>query len=256
MIECYRLDLESSDDRDVADLDDAERERAARFKFAVHRTRFIAAHAQARRILGAWLDIAPARVPLATTQYGKPILAAAAGSMAGAAARERSFCFNLTHSNAVGYLAIAPFNVGIDLELTRPIADLQPLIDSYCSAREIAALAVLSGEARAAGFLGIWTRKEAVLKAWGTGIGAVPLNEVHVGLDTESVSALKGLPQQSLHDPSRGSQPYPALRVRTLAQSDQILSIAAATEQPLVVRMVPAGASVAAAPAIPAGFSG
>lgn len=226
MIDCFRMDLAASDDQDLGILDRLEQERAARFKFERHRTRYIAAHAQARRILGARLDIAPAAVPLAATRYGKPILAATAAAMAGPAARERSFWFNLTHSDAVGYLAIAPFSVGVDVELTRPFTDLQPLIDSHCSAAEVQTLARMPAEGRAFGFLGIWTRKEAVLKAWGTGIGAVPLNELHVGIDTEWVPPLKG------------SLLLPTLRIQSLATVDQVLSIAAATEQPLDIRMI------------------
>lgn len=245
MIDCHRLDLALSDDHDLLLLDRAERERAQRFKFAIHRGRFIAAHAQARRILGASLGIAPADVPITTTRHGKPIVARAA-SMAAGVDPERLFCFNLTHCDAVGYLAIAPFAVGIDVELIRPIADLQPLIECYCSAAEIDALARITLEQRAAGFLGIWTRKEAVLKAWGTGIGAVPLNEVHVGASADHVPPLQLTlpthsqepPDRSLDAPLQALQNYPALQIRTMANDGQILSIAAATGQPLEIRMV------------------
>jgi 4'-phosphopantetheinyl transferase len=225
MIDCHRLDLSASDDSDLAVLDHAEQARAGRFRFAHHSSRYIAAHAQARRLLGARLDIAPARVPLATTRYGKPILAEAAAAMAGPAARERFFWFNLTHCDAVGYLAIAPFSVGVDVERLRSFADLQPLIASCCSTAEIAALAAMDPETRAAGFLRIWTRKEAALKAWGTGIGAVALNELHVGAETDWLPPLKG------------SLVYPALRLRTLVLENECLSVAAATEQPLEIRL-------------------
>ena len=225
MIDCHRLDLSACRDGDLAILDRTEQARAGRFKFARHRNRYIAAHAQARRLIGARLDIAPASVPLSTTHYGKPILSEAAPAMAGPAARERFFWFNLTHCDEVGYLAIAPFSVGIDVELPRPFTDLQPLIESNCCAAEIAALAAMDPDSRVTGFLRTWTRKESALKAWGTGIGAVPLDELHVGIDTECVAPLKGF------------LVYPALRLRTLVVGNEILSIAAATEQPLEIRM-------------------
>jgi 4'-phosphopantetheinyl transferase len=238
IVDCYRLDLSACDEHDLALLDSAERERAARFRFDRDRIRYVAAHAQARRHLGARLDIAPAQVPFTTTRYGKPILAAAAARMAGAAARERSFCFNLTHSGAVGYLAISSFSVGIDVELHRSIDDLQPLIDSYCSAGEIASLAGLPIEQRCLGFLGVWTRKEAALKAWGTGIGAVPLNELHVGTVADAIAPLPVSLSGRLSGSGRGPARYPGLRLKSIASAAQVLSIAAATDQPLTVRIV------------------
>jgi 4'-phosphopantetheinyl transferase len=192
MIDCHRVDLSTGNAADLALLDSEERVRASRFRFERHRSRYVAAHAQLRRLLGARLGIDPARVPLTTTAHGKPVLDRSAAAMAGLGAPDRTLCFNLSHSEAVGYLAIAPCDVGIDVELARPLADLQPLIDSYCSRAEIATLAAMPGGSRAAGFLRVWTRKEAALKAWGTGIGAVPLNELHVGIDSETVPAMPG----------------------------------------------------------------
>ena len=230
-VDCYRLDLSRNDPDDLALLDEAENQRAARFRFDRDRRRFIAAHAQTRRVIGEHLGVDPAALRFATTRHGKPILA---GDGIGLA-------FNLTHSGAVGYLAIASFSVGIDVEQHRPFDDLQPLIDDYCSPAEIAALAALSPPARAAAFLGVWTRKEAALKAWGTGIGAVPLDTLHVGLSHPASAAQDALPGM-IHD----GIGYPALRLLTLPGQQQVLSIAAACAVPMAVRL--AGASPAQRP--------
>lgn len=238
-IDCYRLDLSVCHEEDLALLDEAERARAARFRFARDRGRFVAAHAQMRRHLGARLDLAPEQVPIASTRYGKPIIdhaAATAGSAKGPC------CFNLTHSGAVGYLAIAACSVGIDVELHRPIADLQPLIDTYCSAAEIASLAALPAEERSIGFLGLWTRKEAALKAWGTGIGAIALDDLHVGIDAQHLAARP--PSRRATSPAvRDEPPYPALRMTSIAGTGQVLSIAAAAGLPLSIRMASADAA-------------
>jgi phosphopantetheinyl transferase len=235
VVDCHRLDLSTCDAADLALLDDGERARAGRFRFARDRIRFIAAHAQARRLLGARLGIAPADVRFATTRHGKPVLAPAPADVPGAPPAEGTLAFNLTHSGAVGYLAIASCSVGIDVELYRDIADLQPLIDSYCSKAEIAALAALAPGMRCAAFLGIWTRKEAALKAWGTGIGAVPLEQVDVGRGcdegSDSQAMLAGLQYEGVA--------YPCLRLATIAAGDEVLSIAAACEAPVTFRMLP-----------------
>jgi 4'-phosphopantetheinyl transferase len=227
LIDCYRLDLSACSEADLTLLDPAERARAARFRFARDRNRYVAAHAQVRRHLGARLGVAPEEVALAATPDGKPVLDADSMPPA-AAARSSACCFNLTHSGSVGYLAIAPCSVGIDVELHRSMEDLQPLIDTYCSAAEIAALAGLPAGERTIGFLAVWTRKEAALKAWGTGIGAIPLDELHVGIDADALASR----------PAAAGDPYPALRLTSIAGPDQVLSIAAATAQPLRIRLV------------------
>jgi 4'-phosphopantetheinyl transferase len=237
VVDCCYLDLSTCDAADLATLDDGERERAARFKFDRDRIRYIAAHAQARRHLAARLGIAPAEVALAATCQGKPILAPQPGVQPGAEAGGSGLCFNLTHSGPVGYLAIASFSVGIDVELHRPIQDLQPLIDNYCSAAEIVALAALPVAERHVGFLGVWTRKEAALKAWGTGIGAIPLDELHVGIAPDAALSIQDL----LPRRTRDGLAYPALRLCSMTTGpDQVLSIAAAIDGPLTVRMLPA----------------
>jgi phosphopantetheinyl transferase len=229
VVDCYRLDLSRYDPQDLALLDQGERERAARFHFDRDRIRFIAAHAQARQLIGSRLGIDPARLRFATTALGKPILADQAAA---------ALAFNLTHSGAVGYLASAPFGVGIDVELDRPFDDLQPLIDDYCSPAEIAALAALPAAALGAAFLGVWTRKEAALKAWGTGIGAVPLAALHVGL-AESAAAPEPA-QESLPGIFHEGIAYPSLRLLTLSLEGEVLSVAAACSVPLTVRMAAA----------------
>ena len=237
-IDCHRLELAACDAKDFAMLDPSERGRAARFKFERDRTRYIAAHAQTRRHLGARLNLAPVAVPLTTTANGKPVLDIEAALLAGAGPAAANLCFNLTHSGAVGYLAIASFSVGIDVELQRSLGDLQSLIDCYCSPAEVAALAAMPDAVRTMGFLGVWTRKEAALKAWGTGIGAIPLNELHVGTGTAGTAPLEMLGAGTAY---RGNDDSPAgrpgLRLSTIHGAAEVLSIAAAVDGPLAIRM-------------------
>ena len=76
--------------------------------------------------------------------------------------------FNLAHSGAVAFFAVADFPVGIDVEATRPV---EPgLANSVFTPTELAYLATLSREERQAAFFRGWTRKEAVIKAKGGSI--------------------------------------------------------------------------------------
>lgn len=222
IVHCHRLSLGHAGPADFALLDDAERERASRFRFDRLRTWHVAAHAGMRRLLGGWLDVDPATIAFATTANGKPVLAA--GAAAGPRARSASPHFNLTHCEALGYLAIADFEVGIDVEAVRPLADLDALVESCCSRDEGDRIARLPAGTRGAAFLRLWTRKEAALKAWGTGIGAVPLADV--AADAEVLEARL----------SPDGAMLPPLRLHTVARDGHVLSVAAVTPEPFVLR--------------------
>ncbi|WP_433889029.1 4'-phosphopantetheinyl transferase family protein [Streptomyces sp. CA-111067] len=60
--------------------------------------------------------------------------------------------------------------VGIDVEPMRPVQDVDELAETVFAAVERHALAQLEGVERHRMFLRLWTRKEAVLKALGTGL--------------------------------------------------------------------------------------
>lgn len=226
-VHCHRLELAQATADDAALLDAAERDRAARFRFEHLRIRHVAAHAGMRRLLGEWLDLDPASVPLTTTGNGKPVLGPEAAALAGSRARTVAPHFNLTHCEAVGYLGIATFEIGVDVEATRPLADLDALAEACCSRNECARLARLPAASRAAAFLRLWTRKEAALKAWGTGIGEVPLPDVEAHADTLRAD---GLP---------GGAELPPLRLQTLVVGELVLSVAAVSDAPFEVRLVP-----------------
>ena len=88
---------------------------------------------------------------------------------------------------------------------------------------ENAILARLDPDSRAAAFLRLWTRKEAALKAWGTGIGEVPLPDVEA-----EAEALHG-------DRLPGGAGLPPLRLQTLELGELVLSVAAVSDAPFEV---------------------
>jgi 4'-phosphopantetheinyl transferase len=144
-------------------LDDFERERASRLSTGWLSRRYIAAHAAVRTILAAYTGVQPHDVRIDRLPTGKPVIA-----------NMRGLHFSLSHSDAVGVVAVAFGNpVGVDVELVRPVG-ASVLERMSCTPREIRALARLRPSTRDAAFLSLWTAKEAFLKAQGVGLATDP----------------------------------------------------------------------------------
>jgi 4'-phosphopantetheinyl transferase len=162
-------------------LDAKERERFHRFHFECDRVRFAFAHANMRRILGAYLGRQPERILFGANSLGKPELVTDTHT--------HPIHFNLSHSREIALLALS-----IDTELGIDIEDLAPIepevAESHFSPTELAALSSLEGEAWLQGFYRCWTRKEAILKAEGVGLS--------LPLDSFDVSLIPGLPAEVL----------------------------------------------------------
>jgi 4'-phosphopantetheinyl transferase len=158
----------------TAVLSSDERERADRFLFAKDRSRFIVAHVALREILASCLQVKPSSLAFELNAFGKPALR-----------REAGLKFNLSHSNNLAALAISSHDdVGIDIEVCgadSTIRDVASLAHTVCTPAEIKELESLHGEGAQHAFLHCWTRKEAYLKAIGTGFAQDPRG-IHVGI--------------------------------------------------------------------------
>lgn len=141
--------------------------RADRFRTTDLRRRFVAARGGLRALLGAYLACAPETVAFAYGPQGKPALAGDTH-----AAR---FAFNLSHSHELALCALTGAGaVGVDVEAVRPMEeDGGKLIGRFFSPREQAEFLALPPAERLAAFFRGWTRKEAFLKATGTGLATV-----------------------------------------------------------------------------------
>jgi 4'-phosphopantetheinyl transferase len=141
-------------------LSPTERERAARFRFDRDRARYVAAHGAMRCILGDALGRPPASLAFEVGPLGKPALA-----------DHPALHFNLSHSRDLAVLAVTTHGpVGVDVEAALPIPDSVAVAEANFSPAERAALRRLPEAERVAGFHRLWTRKEAYLKAIGTGL--------------------------------------------------------------------------------------
>ena len=157
----WAFDLDAIDSEAVTDvLSPDERARAARFHFDLYRLRFVAARAALRYALGAVTGTAADAIEFDYGAHGKPFLKAGGPH------------FNLSHSDNRAMVAvsrIAP--VGIDVERISSKRSSPEVANRFFAPQEIRDLAEFSGDAHASAFFQIWARKEAILKAVGTGIG-------------------------------------------------------------------------------------
>jgi 4'-phosphopantetheinyl transferase len=146
-----------------AALDQRERERAIRFRHARDRDTYVLAHAMWRHVLGLLLGVEAARVPLSNARSGQPILAGT------------GYATSLSHSGTQIAIAMTDAaTIGVDIELSPPRAALRELADVLCSTQEAAYLALLPPAEREPWLLALWTRKEALLKAFGIGLKVSP----------------------------------------------------------------------------------
>ena len=152
-------------------LSDEERARAAQFRFAIDRQRFVAAHIALRCALAEQTGERAETLRFSHTAFGKPSLSG-----------WPHVRFSLSHSQGLGLIAIGGRGpLGADVERLRPVPDALALAARHFTLSENEALAALPSGERDRAFLTCWTRKEACLKAIGLGL-IVPAESFEVGL--------------------------------------------------------------------------
>lgn len=178
----WRLaDLDDTGATTVATLlDPYEAERAARFRFQRDRDRYVTAHTALRRALSELLDQSPEHIAITRGPHGKPGLSPDLG-----------WVFNLSHSENIAVIAAAPSahvaEIGVDIECLRPVTDWQSLAREHFSDDEHQALVATTDHQRSRAFLRCWTRKEACVKAIGTGL-TIPTRAFSVGVMASPVT--------------------------------------------------------------------
>jgi phosphopantetheinyl transferase len=161
-------------------LDAAERARAARFVCPRSAATYRAAHALKRRVLSHYRpEVAPADWRFETNAWGKPAVSAP-----GLAAMPH---FNLSHSGDAIALAVSDADIGVDIEGLRPLRNADGLARHVLHPRELAWLD--AQPARLPAFFRLWTLKEALLKAAGTGFSHPARELAWQGLDAPWATA-------------------------------------------------------------------
>ena len=159
VIDIWRFDLEVQEN-DWAILSPDEAQTAKRIVIEEKRNRKASSRAHLRRILARYVGTQPQGVKFAYGEHGKPMLA-----------EQNEPGFNLSHSESKGLAAVSRgARIGVDVEFAREGRAFTDIADRFFSQAESAELRALPPETRPAAFYRAWTRKEAYLKAWGTGL--------------------------------------------------------------------------------------
>ena len=157
-------------------LDDADRERRSHLARESDRLRSTAAWVVARLVLAAQLGRAPADLrmdrtcPTCGAPHGKPRLA-----------DDEGLHFSMSHTAGLVAVAVTRVGpVGVDIEEVAPwdAADLDDVAALTLAPVERAVLVRQRAADRALAFTTYWTRKEAAVKAVGTGLTAALENIV------------------------------------------------------------------------------
>lgn len=144
-------------------LDASEQSRWQRFQHAPARRHFVLCRAALRSLLCENLDCGNKQLSFGAAEGGKPF--------ALVDARPVPVAFNVSHSGQHGLIALAPEGrVGVDAEEYVQHRKLDELIEAVFGPNEQAELAATSGDGRIRQFFRLWTLKEAVTKALGTGL--------------------------------------------------------------------------------------
>ena len=144
-------------------LSEDEIARADRFRGPGLRSRFIAGRGGLRAILARYVGVAPDALSFAYRENGKPWLT---GEL-----YPKKLEFNLAHSHELALCAVITNRVvGVDIEYMRPMENASAIIHRFFSPAERVAFLRLPEAERFTAFYRGWTRKEAYLKAVGTGL--------------------------------------------------------------------------------------
>lgn len=161
----WRLVPERATDDEVraarALLSPDELARADAFVRDLDRRCFALVRAALRRAVAGALGLDPGAAAFSEGPYGKPAVAGA-----------DDLHVNVSHTDGLAVLALtraAP--VGVDVERVRDDVNALDLARRYFAPAEADGIAALPQADRALAFLRLWTRKEAVLKASGRGLG-------------------------------------------------------------------------------------
>lgn len=140
----------------------AECARAARYRLAPLRDRYVIGRASLRRVLGRTLGLPPANVPIVRGERGRPRLAG-----------DAALDFNLSHTgDAALFGTLDGARLGVDLERSDRQINVAGIAHKFLTDNERASIAPLDGEAARHMVLTLWTCKEAMSKATGDALSA------------------------------------------------------------------------------------
>jgi 4'-phosphopantetheinyl transferase len=171
----------ASEENYTSSLSTGELTRAGAFHSINLRMRYILAHFGLRFILGLYLNREPHEIIYGYEPHGKPYIVVPDAD---------GLFFNLTYSHDLALIALNRGKpIGIDLEYCKFIPDADQIIAQYSSPEECSQYLQLKPEDRISAFYRCWTRKEAFVKALGSGL-SYPLDWFCVSILPEEPARL------------------------------------------------------------------
>ncbi|MEE2669550.1 MAG: 4'-phosphopantetheinyl transferase superfamily protein [Gemmatimonadota bacterium] len=159
VIDIWRLNL-TFHEEDWSLLSADETENAKRLIIEKKRHQKVSARAHLRRILARYVDADSKRLIFEYGIHGKPRLA-----------DYEEPHFNLSHSHGIGLVAVTQgVRIGVDVEYRQEDRIFTEIANRFFSETENSGFNQLPPDERTTAFYQTWVRKEAYLKAWGTGL--------------------------------------------------------------------------------------
>lgn len=144
-------------------LSDEEQQRAAAFYFAEHRRHYVLAHQYLRWVLSQYVDLSPENIMFTKNIYGKPELVEFQNTL--------QLQFNLSHSDCFIAVGVGKtHDLGVDIETIKTDKDITALAEHCFSMQEWQHFSTLTTAQQQTEFYRHWSRKEAYVKALGTGL--------------------------------------------------------------------------------------
>ncbi|MPW21328.1 4'-phosphopantetheinyl transferase superfamily protein [Paraburkholderia sp. CNPSo 3157] len=142
-----------------------ERQRARDYRKQTRRDAYIARRGMLRSLMARYLACRPESLRFGVTGFGRPVLQWPHGAR---------LAFNVSHTGGIALFAFAwDCRVGVDVERQVDGIYVEGIGRGILSSVEEAALGAARADS-ASTFFRIWTRKEALLKALGTGLSGEP----------------------------------------------------------------------------------
>ena len=162
--------------------------RAEKFHFVEHRERWQMTRGVLRMLLASYVGTPPREISFRYNQHGKPGLKQPAVN---------DFHFNTSHSRDCAVFAFTRAGeVGVDIEgVQKEMPRRDDIVRRYFAPGEQRQFFELPEPERARAFFKLWTRKEAFVKARGTGLFS-GLDQFAVSLDAPRVTGMNASDSQ------------------------------------------------------------
>ena len=182
-IDCFLFDINLfNEDLAIKLLVEDELARAAKFKPSDKRQQFVISRGLLRELLSYCLvNTSPKRIQFQYGEHGKP--------STHYTQLDKKIEFNLSHTDHYVMIGLTLENqLGVDIETVSARTDHAALAKRFFSKNEQNNLAELPEDDRIDAFFRCWTRKEAFIKAEGSGVG-FGLDKFSVTLDENMIKS-------------------------------------------------------------------